>query len=92
MQIPYTITLIYDTLYSHFKKQLQYSNKKYVIGWQNSPGLRYRQPHTRMTAYQQSFFPASIKLWSLAPTDIVSRLTIDAVRRGLALSPDFSSA
>ena len=30
MQIPYTITLIYDTLYSHFKKQVQYSDKKYV--------------------------------------------------------------
>ena len=30
MQIPYTITLIYDTLYSHFKKPVQYSDKKYV--------------------------------------------------------------
>ena len=30
MQIPFTITPIYDTLYSHFKKQVQYSDKKYV--------------------------------------------------------------
>ena len=30
MQITYTITPIYDTLYSYYKKQVQYSNKKYV--------------------------------------------------------------
>ena len=30
LQIPYTITLISDTLYSLFKKQIQYSDKKYV--------------------------------------------------------------
>ena len=30
MQIPYTIPLIYNTLYFHFKKQVQYSDEKYV--------------------------------------------------------------
>ena len=54
--------------------------------------MKYHQPHTRVTAYQQFFFPASINLWSLAPAAIVSKPTIDAVRRGLALSPDSSTS
>ena len=32
IQIPYTITLSYDTFFPHFKKQVQYSDKKYVNG------------------------------------------------------------
>ena len=54
--------------------------------------MKYYQPHTRVTAYQQFFFLASIKLWNLGPADIVSRPTIDAVRRGLALSPGSSTS
>ena len=54
--------------------------------------MKYQQPHTRVTTHQQYLFPASIKLWNLAPADIVSRPTIDAVRRGLALAPDSSTS
>ena len=34
--------------------------------------MKYHRPHTGVTAYQQYFSPASIKLWNLTPADIVS--------------------
>ena len=46
-------------------------------------GIRFLQPHTRVQAYQYSFFPSAVTIWNSLPASLVSAPTLDAFKNGL---------
>ena len=47
-------------------------------------GMKFYVPTTRTVVYQNSFFPATIRLWNNLPAAVVSSPNIDALRARLA--------
>ena len=46
--------------------------------------LLFLQPHCRILAYQNSFFPSGIRLWNHLPASVVSTVSLDQFRNRLS--------
>ena len=60
---------------SYFEKPQRYTRHMHP--------LSYRQIHTSLSYYQQSFYPATIVLWNRLPSEIVLRADLDSFKEGV---------